>query len=375
MYLALLAVAAVWGGATGWLIPRAAYRFAVEPEEPWRTACPAGHTFTGPFGGWLGPARCAPCGSRARTPVRYGDEHAAPVRQPPGPGVPAPAEPSGPPPPGPAVPQPPECPAPQTPEPPAPQAPVPPEPSGPPGPSAPKPPSGPPGPPSPLAPKPPPGPPGPPGPLAPKSPPGLPGPPGPLAPKPPPGPRVPYASVPYAPNALAPLTTVLACLALAAATGARPELAGWLLLAPVAVLLATVDRRVHRLPDPLTLPLAAAAVLVLGGAALLPGHAGSWTSGLLGGAALGGFYLLLFLINPNGMGFGDVKLALALGVALGWYGWAVLFLGGFAGFLFGAAYGLGLVLLRRAGRRTGIPFGPFMIAGALTGVLLGALAA
>ncbi|MER6768575.1 A24 family peptidase [Streptomyces bacillaris] len=312
MYLALLAVAAVWGGATGWLIPRAAYRFAVEPEEPWRTACPAGHPFTGPFGGWLGPARCAPCGSRARTSVRYGDESAAPVPEPPGPSVPPPAEPP--------VPGPPGSPAPQPlPGPPAPQVSAPPE--------------------------------------AP-------------SPQPPTGPPVPYA-----PNALAPLTTVLACLALAAATGARPELAGWLLLAPVAVLLATVDRRVHRLPDPLTLPLAAATVLVLGGAALLPGHAGSWTSGLLGGAALGGFYLLLFLINPNGMGFGDVKLALALGVALGWYGWAVLFLGGFAGFLFGAAYGLGLVLLRRAGRRTGIPFGPFMIAGALTGVLLGALAA
>ncbi|WP_236569749.1 A24 family peptidase, partial [Streptomyces sp. MBT59] len=177
----------------------------------------------------------------------------------------------------------------------------------------------------------------------------------------------------YAPTTLAPLVTVLVCVALAAATGARPELVGWLALAPVAVLLAVVDRRVHRLPDPLTLPLAAAAVLLLGGAALLPGHAGSWTSGLLGGLALGGFYLLLFLINPNGMGFGDVKLALALGVALGWYGWTVLFVGGFAGFLFGAAYGLALVLLRRAGRRTGIPFGPFMIAGALTGVLLGAL--
>ncbi|WP_262388042.1 prepilin peptidase, partial [Streptomyces parvus] len=178
----------------------------------------------------------------------------------------------------------------------------------------------------------------------------------------------------YAPGALAPLVTVLVCVALAAATGARPELVGWLVLAPGAVLLAVVDRRVHRLPDVLTLPLAAAAVLLLGGAALLPGHAGSWTSGLLGGLTLGGFYLLLFLINPNGMGFGDVKLALALGVALGWYGWTVLFLGGFAGFLFGAAYGLALVLLRRAGRGTGIPFGPFMAAGALTGVLLGALA-
>ncbi|MDJ1639080.1 prepilin peptidase [Streptomyces pakalii] len=283
----LLALAAVWGAATGLLIPRAAYRFAVEPDEPWRTACPAGHPLTGPARGWLGPARCAPCAAPA-----------ARVPETPAPGTAAS-----------------ETPAPGTPA------------SGAPTPE-------------------------------------------------PPEPRITDtpATPAYAPSTLVPLLTALACVALAAATGARPELIGWLVLAPVAVLLAVVDRRVHRLPDPLTLPLAAAAFLLLGGAALLPGHAGSWTSGLLGGLALGGFYLLLFLINPNGMGFGDVKLALALGVALGWYGWTVLFVGAFAGFLFGAAYGLALVLLRRAGRRTGIPFGPFMIAGALTGVLLGALA-
>lgn len=179
----------------------------------------------------------------------------------------------------------------------------------------------------------------------------------------------------YAPAVLAPVATTLGCAALAAATGLRPELAVWLLLAPVAVLLATIDRRVHRLPDRLTLPLAGAAVVLLGGVALLPEHAGSWLSALLGGLALGGFYFLLFLINPNGMGFGDVKLALSLGVALGWYGWAVVFAGGFAGFVLGAVYGFGLVILRRAGRKTGIPFGPFMIAGALLGILFGGLAA
>ncbi|MEV7304697.1 prepilin peptidase [Streptomyces microflavus] len=317
MDLVLLAVAAVWGGVTGLLIPRAAYRFAVEPEEPWRTACPSGHAFTGPLGGWLGPARCAACASRAQSAVPpYGGESEAPV-PPYGDerGAPVPphedeAE---------ALPYGDERGAPVPPSGDDRPAPVPVPPSG--------------------------------------------------------DDRPAPVPVPYAPGTLAPLVTVLACTVLAAATGARPELAGWLLLAPVAVLLATVDRRVHRLPDPLTLPLAAAAVLLLGGAALLPGHAGSWTTALLGGPALGGFYFLLFLINPNGMGFGDVKLALALGVALGWYGWEVLFLGGFAGFLFGAAYGLGLVLLRRAGRRTGIPFGPFMIVGALTGILLGALAA
>ncbi|GAA2996307.1 hypothetical protein GCM10010447_26880 [Streptomyces fulvorobeus] len=171
------------------------------------------------------------------------------------------------------------------------------------------------------------------------------------------------------------MVTALACTVLAAATGPRPELAVWLLLTPVAVLLAVIDRRVHRLPDRLTLPLAAAAVLLLGAVSLAPGRTGSWTSAVLGGLALGGFYFLLFLVNPDGMGFGDVKLALSLGVVLGWYGWAVLFAGGFAGFLLGAVYGLGLMLLRGAGRRTGIPFGPFMIAGALLGVLFGALAA
>lgn len=179
----------------------------------------------------------------------------------------------------------------------------------------------------------------------------------------------------YAPSVPVVLVTALVCGALAAATGPRPELAVWLLLAPFAVLLALVDRNVHRLPDHLTLPLAAASAALLGIAALLPDAGGSWPTALLGGLALGACYFVLFVINPNGMGFGDVKLALSLGVVLGWYGWLLLFVGAFAGFLFGSLYGLGLMALRRANRKSAIPFGPFMIAGALVGVALGALAA
>ncbi|MFB7513757.1 prepilin peptidase [Streptomyces sp. NPDC056144] len=180
---------------------------------------------------------------------------------------------------------------------------------------------------------------------------------------------------PYTAPLLAGLTA-LTCAALAAATGGpRPELAVWLLGAPFAVLLACVDARVHRLPDGLTLPLAAAVPLLLGLAALLPYAAGSWPGALLGALALGGSYLLLFLVNPAGLGFGDVKLALPLGAALGWYGWGVLFAGAFAGFLLGAVYGFGLVALRRAGRSSAIPFGPFMLVGGLLGLLLGAFTA
>ncbi|WP_053728854.1 prepilin peptidase [Streptomyces sp. WM6378] len=168
--------------------------------------------------------------------------------------------------------------------------------------------------------------------------------------------------------------TALVCVGLAATTGARPELGVWLLLAPVAVLLGVVDRGVHRLPDVLTLPLALAATLLLGLAAVLPGHAGAWTTALLGELALGGGYLVLVLINPAGMGLGDAKLALGLGAALGWYGWPVLFAGALLGLVLGAVYGGGLLVLRRANRKAAFPLGPFMIAGAFGGLLLGGLA-
>jgi leader peptidase (prepilin peptidase)/N-methyltransferase len=179
------------------------------------------------------------------------------------------------------------------------------------------------------------------------------------------------------PTAAAPtaVATALTCAALAAATGVRPELAVWLLLAPVGVLLAVVDLRVRRLPDPLTLPLAAAALALLGLAALLPRHAGHWPTALYGALALGAGYCALYLVNPGGMGFGDVKLAVGAGAVLGWYGWPTVLLGAFAGFLLGALYGTALLLARRASRRTAVPFGPFLLAGALAGLLVGACAA
>ncbi|MEU0058825.1 A24 family peptidase [Streptomyces sp. NPDC006334] len=180
----------------------------------------------------------------------------------------------------------------------------------------------------------------------------------------------------YGPGgALLAVVTAGLCAVLGFATGPRPELAVWLLLAPAGVLLAVVDLRVQRLPDPLTLPFAATALALLGVAALLPEHAGDWTTALLASLALGAGYLVLHLVNPGGMGFGDVKLALGAGAVLGWYGWATVMLGTFAGFLVGALYGGALLAARKADRKTAIPFGPFLIAGAYVGLLLGAYTA
>ena len=165
------------------------------------------------------------------------------------------------------------------------------------------------------------------------------------------------------------------CAAVAAAVGFRPELVVWLLLLPCWLLLAGVDWRTRQLPDVLTLPLAGAAPLLLGLAALAPGAAGRWPDALVGGLGLGGAYFVLFLIHPDGMGFGDVKLALSHGAALGWYGWPVVALGGFLGLASGAVYGVvGVLLIRRAGRKATMPLGPFMVLGALLALMVGGLA-
>ncbi|BDH08484.1 prepilin peptidase [Streptomyces seoulensis] len=182
----------------------------------------------------------------------------------------------------------------------------------------------------------------------------------------------PCSQCPHTKAATLPLLTAAICALLALATGPRPELAAWLALTPVAVLLAAVDVRVHRLPDPLTLPLTPAVLALLALAAWLPDHTGTWRTALYGALALGAGYLALHLLNPSGMGFGDVKLAPALGAALGWYGWPTLMLGTFAAFATGALYGLALVVARRADRKSAIPFGPFLLTGTLLGVLVGA---
>ncbi|WP_199922326.1 hypothetical protein [Microterricola viridarii] len=71
------------------------------------------------------------------------------------------------------------------------------------------------------------------------------------------------------------------------------------------------------------------------------------------------------------MGFGDVKLAGLLGLYLGFLGVGPLLIGAFAAFVLGGVYSLILIWLKRAGRKSGIPFGPWMLLGAWLGIFLG----
>ncbi len=144
-----------------------------------------------------------------------------------------------------------------------------------------------------------------------------------------------------------------------------------LYFAAISIALAAIDLDTHRLPNVIVLPSYAVLAALLGAAAIATADLESAARAAAGAGILFGGYLLLALISPRGMGMGDVKLAGAIGLVLGWFGWSALVVGTLAAFLLGAIVGVALIVARRASRSTGIPFGPWMLGGAWVGILLG----
>jgi len=144
-----------------------------------------------------------------------------------------------------------------------------------------------------------------------------------------------------------------------------------LYLMAISVALALIDLDTHRLPNVIVLPAYLVLGVLLTGASAATGDWGALLRGVLGMLVLGGTYLVLAVAVPNGMGFGDVKLAGVLGFVLAYLGWGSLAVGAFAAFLLGGTFAVALVLARRARRGNGIPFGPWMLLGAWCGLLFG----
>ncbi|GAB1689614.1 prepilin peptidase [Krasilnikovia sp. M28-CT-15] len=160
-------------------------------------------------------------------------------------------------------------------------------------------------------------------------------------------------------------------VAVAARFGWSWELPAYLYLAAIAIALAAIDLDVLRLPDQIVLPSYGVALVLLA-PAMIAEH--SWAAGLRGLAAALVLYALYRLLAaiPRGMGFGDVKLAPLLGFYLGWLGWSSVAVGAFAAFLLGGVVGAVLMTARLADRKTRIPFGPYMLAGAFLAVFAAA---
>jgi leader peptidase (prepilin peptidase)/N-methyltransferase len=178
-----------------------------------------------------------------------------------------------------------------------------------------------------------------------------------------PAPRVPLTeSAAFSPLVIAGTLFVAVAAASAQGSVALAVLRG--VLVGVLVPCAVIDAERRIIPNRITYPAALVAVLL--GFALDAGHE---PRRLLWAGIAGGFLLLPALINPAGMGMGDVKLLTVMGLFLGRPVVVALFLA-----LMGPVV-VGVVLARRHGvrvaRKSALPFGPYLALGGLIAALVG----
>lgn len=143
-------------------------------------------------------------------------------------------------------------------------------------------------------------------------------------------------------------------------------------LALSLVILTDIDLEHRRLPVVVVYP-----TVVIGAALLAVAAWGLHDWGALARAAIGGVsatigFAAIFFAARGGMGFGDVRLAGLCGMFLGFLGWRYLAVGFLSAVVLAGAIGVVLLASGKAGRKTRIPYGPFLAAGTMVGVLFGA---
>lgn len=147
------------------------------------------------------------------------------------------------------------------------------------------------------------------------------------------------------------------------------EALAYAVFAMAALAIIRCDMLEHRIPNRLVLPATGAVAVLLTGSAAAGVGAEPLVRAALGGVLLGLFYLVLWGAG-RGMGGGDVKLALLVGLFTAWHGWGAFVVGAAAAFMLGGVAALTLVATRRARGDTRIAFGPFMLLGACAGPLI-----
>jgi leader peptidase (prepilin peptidase)/N-methyltransferase len=158
--------------------------------------------------------------------------------------------------------------------------------------------------------------------------------------------------------------TAALCAGVVVADGTTAAAALGIVLVLVLVPVALIDLERQLIPNAITAPAAVVAIVL--GTALDPGGE---VERLIAGAAAGTFLLLAVLAYPRGMGMGDVKLAGVLGLFLGRAVAPALLVALVSGVVVG-----GVVMARvgvAAGRKTKVPFGPFLALGGLVGIFAG----
>lgn len=188
-------------------------------------------------------------------------------------------------------------------------------------------------------------------------------------------PKMLYADIAARPG-LAWRSAVLAAVCgglLGAVTGLDWPLVWLVPLTPLAVVLSVIDWHTRLLPRVIVVPVTLAAIAVMTAVGLATDEREVLVRALLGMVAARSFFWVLWFLRSAGMGFGDVRLAAPVGLVLGWVGWGALAIGLWIGFVAFAVPAVGLAIVRRdrSMLKKSFPFGPFMVIGALVGLVWG----
>jgi leader peptidase (prepilin peptidase)/N-methyltransferase len=153
--------------------------------------------------------------------------------------------------------------------------------------------------------------------------------------------------------------------------GAAAVLPAFCILGAALVALTWIDLREQRLPREITYVAFVLGAIALAVAALVDDEPRRiWT--MLFGAALALAIMgAIYLGSRGGLGEGDVRLAPLLGLYLGWLNPGIVPVGLFYGFVLGAVVGVAMMAAGKAGKRTALPFGPFLAAGTVVAVFAG----
>ena len=154
-------------------------------------------------------------------------------------------------------------------------------------------------------------------------------------------------------------------------TGFSLKFASLVVLSTLSVPLTLIDLRIKRLPNVLTLFgfLGGIAIAII--SAVLEKSPTVLYHCLLIILISTLVFFLIHQISKGGMGMGDVKLAAMLAALTCIFDWRVMFVGMFFAFLIGAVVGILMLITKKATRKSAIPFGPFMIFGIWTALIVG----
>jgi leader peptidase (prepilin peptidase)/N-methyltransferase len=135
--------------------------------------------------------------------------------------------------------------------------------------------------------------------------------------------------------------------------------------------LSWIDLKTKRLPRQIIYVTALIGIPLLCVAAVANHEPRRMWSMVLGAAIELAFMGLVYIGSRGGMGDGDVRLSPLLGAYLGWLNPGFVAVGLFIGFLTGAVVGVAMMAVGRAGRKTAVPFGPFLAFGTIAAVFVG----